>query len=73
MFDNLFKKINRNTMRKNWQFREENIKMEDCIFGKIASGEIQGLRIYENEEDVIKSVICEDASCNDGKLSQTSR
>ena len=24
--------------------------MEDCIFGKIASGEIQGLRIYENDE-----------------------
>ena len=24
--------------------------MEDCIFCKIASGEIQGLRIYENDE-----------------------
>ena len=24
--------------------------MEECIFCKIASGEIQGLRIYENNE-----------------------
>ena len=26
------------------------VQMEECIFCKIASGEIQGLRIYENNE-----------------------
>ena len=27
--------------------------MEDCIFCKIASGEIHGLRIYENDETLV--------------------
>ena len=34
--------------------------MEDCIFCKIASGEIQGLRIYENEETLAFMDIAKD-------------
>ncbi len=34
--------------------------MDDCIFCKIASGEIQGLRIYENEETLAFMDIAKD-------------
>ena len=36
--------------------------MEDCIFCKIASGEIQGLRIYENEETLAFMDIAKDTT-----------
>jgi histidine triad (HIT) family protein len=34
--------------------------MEECIFCKIASGEIQGLRIYENNETLAFMDIAKD-------------
>ncbi len=34
--------------------------MDDCIFCKIASGEIQGLRVYENEETLAFMDIAKD-------------
>ena len=37
------------------EFEEEG--MEDCIFCKIAFGEIQGLRIYENDKTQSKTQI----------------
>lgn len=42
------------------RIRKGEQKMDDCIFCKIASGEIPGLRIYENDETLAFMDIAKD-------------